>query len=314
MTEKIIQATRDWFFRRNQGWVARDYESLYTIHGIQPVVAEMDRRYQLFSKRNAVDKKTITDVQLRMKPVTDEKNVQYEIIARESIRFVYELRGVLEHEQRVIDHVLIWQTEDITPRLVAHRHRAEWSSSHVKDRHERTDLWSDMQRSKRPPAPYQRMLAYRYAELWWDRTNPDYLAFAEDCTNFVSQVLRAGNVPMHFTGKRESGWWFHHEDKVNWSYSWAVSHSLVHFLRNSSQFVHADVVDDPRQLQIGDLIGYDWDGSGMYHHMAVVTAFDGNGDPLVNAHTVNSRMRHYSYEDSHAWTERTRYLFLHLNE
>lgn len=312
--DHIVNATKEWFWRRNDNWIARDYELLYTVHGIQPVVEEMDRRFELFSKRNAVDKKTITDVDIYEVRTLDQSTHDYEVLARESIRFIYELRGTLEYEQRVIDHVLTWHVSPGKVELIAHRHRAEAVTAFESSDDGHDTLNFRAYRDHRPRAPYQRTLATRYAELWWDRVNPDYLGFHEDCTNFVSQVLYSGNIPMHVTEKRETGWWFRAEPKPNWSYSWSVAHALVNYLRKTSQYVHASEVHDPKQLQLGDMISYDWRGSGTYHHMTVVTGFDGNGDPLVNAHTVNSRMRHYSYEDSHAWTEQTRYLFLHVDD
>ncbi|PWI58138.1 hypothetical protein BM613_05355 [Sulfoacidibacillus thermotolerans] len=293
-------------------WIERDYETLYTTGGIQPAVVEMNRRDQLFAKRGAVDKKTITDVQLKLSSALDPTQTQ--VVARESIRFIYELCGRLEHEQRVIDHVFTWQVDDAQVKLVSHRHRNEQVQSAPNMQDEGGDLLPDGDwiRTESAITRYERILAHRYAELWWDRANPEYPSFAEDCTNFISQVLHAGRIPLVFTDNRESGWWFRAAPKMEWSYSWSVAHALIQFLRKASVGVRVHVVDDPKKLHIGDVIGYDWTGSGTYHHMTVVTNFDANGDPLVNAHTVNSRMRHYSYEDSYAWTEHTRYLFLHI--
>ena len=148
---------------------------------------------------------------------------------------------------------------------------------------------------------YDRNKARDYAETWWNGANPRYLHFEVDCTNFVSQCLFAGGAPMNYTGKRESGWWYQGRDgsRELWSFSWSVAHSLQSFLAVSAS-------------RLGDVICYDWDGDGRFQHNTIVTGFDAAGMPLVNAHTVNSRMRYWDYRDSYAWTPNTRYRFFHI--
>lgn len=162
--------------------------------------------------------------------------------------------------------------------------------------------------------PFYRERARHYAELWWSSANPKYLKFDVDCANFVSQCLFAGEAPMNYTGRRESGWWYRGKsgEKELWSFSWAVANSLQLYLRGSRSGLRAEAVDAPEKLSIGDVITYSFDGSGRFGHSAIVTAFDGNGMPLVNAHTVNSRRRYWDYRDSYAWTERTIYRFFHI--
>ncbi|MDF2960425.1 MAG: putative amidase [Paenibacillus sp.] len=163
---------------------------------------------------------------------------------------------------------------------------------------------------------YDRAKAVEYAEVWWDKANPSYIEFEVDCSSFVSQCLFAGGAPMNYTGKRNSGWWY--KGKYNgqelWSFSWAVAHSLQLYMLNSRTGLHAEIVDHADQLELGDVISYDWDGSGRYQHSVIVTAKDANGMPLVNAHTANSRHRYWAYKDSPAWTERTKYSFLHISD
>jgi cell wall-associated NlpC family hydrolase len=161
---------------------------------------------------------------------------------------------------------------------------------------------------------YNRAKAAQYAETWWQTPNPKYEEFEVDCTNFVSQCLFAGGAPMNYTGKRDLGWWYAGKkgNQELWSYSWAVANSLQTFLSHSRKGLHGHAVDDPRELQPGDTIAYDWDGDGRYQHNTIVTAKDANGMPLVNAHTYNSRNRYWAYKDSPAWTERTRYVFFRV--
>nr|WP_284241200.1 amidase domain-containing protein [Paenibacillus glycanilyticus] len=163
--------------------------------------------------------------------------------------------------------------------------------------------------------PYRRELAAAYADRWWNEGNPAYEEFEVNCTNYISQCLFAGHAPMNYTGKRESGWWYKGRNggKEWWSYSWAVSNALTNYLsakRNSG--LHATVVQSVEELQLGDVITYDWNGDNRYQHSTIITAFDAAGMPLVNANTVPSRHRFWDYRDSYAWTEQTNYRFFHI--
>lgn len=161
---------------------------------------------------------------------------------------------------------------------------------------------------------YNREAAVHYANLWWDHPNPEYTNFQVNCTNFVSQCLYAGNAPMTYTGKRESGWWYRHEGNGNWSFSWSVANSMYWYLAKSTTGLTAKLVDSPSALEPGDVILYDWNGDGRYQHSVVVTAMDGGGMPLVNANTTNSKHRYWDYRDSYAWSERTKYRFFHISD
>ncbi len=161
---------------------------------------------------------------------------------------------------------------------------------------------------------YRREDAVAYADRWWDSENPEFTAFAVNCTNYISQCLFAGGAPIHYTGNRATGWWYkgYVSGKEWWSFSWAVSNGLEQMLRTNSWGLRAEVVDRAEQLMLGDVIVYDWEGNGNYEHSTIVTAYDAGGMPLVNANTVSSRHRYWDYKDSYAWQENTRYQFLHI--
>ena len=153
---------------------------------------------------------------------------------------------------------------------------------------------------------YNRLKAVQYAERWWNSYNPAYKKFQNDCTNFISQCLQAGEAPMRGYPKRDTGWWLQHN---NWSYSWAVANSLRLYLSNSTIGLRARQVSSPSELILGDVICYDFEGDGRFNHNTIVTGKDADGMPLVNAHTYNSRMRYWAYEDSSAYTPNIKYKF-----
>lgn len=156
---------------------------------------------------------------------------------------------------------------------------------------------------------YDRLAAVRYAEHWWNSYNPDYPTFTVDCTNYISQCLRAGGAPMRGMPNRSQGWWY---QANNWSFSWAVAHSLRWYLSGSTSGLKGKEVQNANELHPGDVICYDFQGDGRWDHNTIVVTKDADGMPLVNAHTDNSRHRYWSYEDSTAWTPNIKYKFFQI--
>ncbi|ARI78217.1 amidase domain-containing protein [Halobacillus mangrovi] len=159
---------------------------------------------------------------------------------------------------------------------------------------------------KGTPFSYNRREAVRYAERWWDSYNSAYKHFDLDCTNYISQCLRAGGAPTWGLPNRARGWWY---TGKNWSYSWAVANSLRWYLSGSRQGLTAKEVSSADQLTPGDVICYDFEGDGRFDHNTIVVKKDSDGMPLVNAHTTNSRHRYWAYEDSTAYTPNIKYKF-----
>jgi hypothetical protein len=153
---------------------------------------------------------------------------------------------------------------------------------------------------------YDRLKAVQYAEKWWNSYNPAYHKFEVDCTNYISQCVHAGGAPMRGYPNRGSGWWMQNK---SWSYSWSVANAFPRYLETSKQGLRAKIVSDASELKLGDVICYDFEGDGKYNHTTIVTGKDSNGEPLVNAHTYNSRMRYWGYEDSTAYTPNIKYRF-----
>ncbi|MDY0395915.1 amidase domain-containing protein [Virgibacillus halophilus] len=158
---------------------------------------------------------------------------------------------------------------------------------------------------------YDRMSAVQYAENWWNSYNPAYRKFDVDCTNYVSQCLKAGGAPMWGAPNRSKGWWY---QGGSWSFSWAVAHSFRWYLSGAKQGLKGLEVHTPQELAPGDVICYDFEGDGRFNHNTIVVAKDSEGMPLVNAHTNNSRHRYWSYEDSAAWTPEINYKFFRIGE
>lgn len=156
---------------------------------------------------------------------------------------------------------------------------------------------------------YDRLGAVQYAEKYWNKRNPAYKNFSDNCTNFISQCLHAGGAPMRGHPNRGSGWWM---KQSSWSYSWTVAHSMKMYLTNSKAGLRAVRVKSVEELVPGDVICYDFEGDGRFNHTTIVVAKDKGNMPLVNAQSYDSRMRYWSYEDSTAYTPSIRYAFFHI--
>lgn len=150
---------------------------------------------------------------------------------------------------------------------------------------------------------YDRQAAVAYAREYcggaWGcgnggRYNPayrDYTDIGGDCTNFVSQVLHAGGLPMDPT-------WYYRRG-AGGSRAWVQTNGLLDYLlgtgraRLLARGRFADVVRGSQRfpkgaidrLEPGDLIAYE--EKGRVVHFAAVTGRDFRGYLVVNSHTAD---------------------------
>ncbi|MBU6145217.1 MAG: amidase domain-containing protein [Paenibacillaceae bacterium] len=161
---------------------------------------------------------------------------------------------------------------------------------------------------------YDRREAVVYARRHWNFGNAAYERFATDCTNFVSQCLFAGGIAMDYTDRRSTGWWYvgRSVQGEQWSFSWAVAQALYGALRAGAiRTMRVTWVRRVEELSLGDVIFYDFHGSGRIAHSVIVTT--PGADALVHAHTSDVRDRPWHYRDSIAWTPAVRYAFAHID-
>ncbi|MFE6166609.1 amidase domain-containing protein [Viridibacillus arvi] len=159
-------------------------------------------------------------------------------------------------------------------------------------------------------AVYNRQAAVAYADKWWDSYNPSFPRFDVDCTNYISQCLLAGGGPMWGSPNRSKGWWLR---GGNWSFSWSTPHALRWYLETSKKGLRGKRVASAYDLELGDIIFYDFQDDGRIDHSVIVTSFQ-DGEPLVNAHTSNSFHRPWEYLDSTAYTPNMKYYFFHIED
>lgn len=336
MVEEAVEMTRVWFGARHTAWVTGDCEAMCGALCAGPEVVrvarvEMERWRTLGERRRVCGRKAISDVRVRSVEALAEDRVRVE--AEEAMRLLYDIGSHTHHEQRTIRHLLVWEHRGTVWRLAAHAQETEasWATPMAPGGLDagvptgtadppgagvspmRVGTGSpDTPGEEQYRAAYDPTRAFRYAEQWWNDHNLRFQNMGVDCTNFVSQVLYAGGYPMARVGDRANGWWYRFGAHPSWSYSWAGANALAGHLRASRAPFRTRLAQTPEELSVGDVICYDWKGTGQFGHNTVVVGHDEGGRPLVDAHTVNSHQRYFSYEDSYAWTPRTQYLFVHF--
>ncbi|HWO95238.1 MAG TPA: amidase domain-containing protein [Bacillus sp. (in: firmicutes)] len=266
------------------------------------VSPEIERKTNAFQKRGVELVKCIAKGQIRSVEESDAKtSVLYDVHLQSLIKqgkFLY-------IEEEVETRMAVFYKDTLIKDQPIDFLEEELDSEHIS----RGDGEEGSAETRGREYTYDRLAVVRYAETWWNSYNPKYKKFENDCTNFISQCVHEGGAPMRGYPNKGNGWWMQNN---SWSYSWSVANAFRAYLKNSVAGLKAKQVTQPHELMLGDVICYDFEGDGRWNHTTVVVAKDGNGMPLVNAHTYNSRMRYWAYEDSTAYTPNIRYEFFHI--
>jgi len=154
---------------------------------------------------------------------------------------------------------------------------------------------------------YKAMAAY--AEKYWNNYNPDYPNFnghgaGGDCTNFVSQSLKAGgwkHAPGYVYDYTK---WFGTKDIQSDSFVGVNEWSW--FTQNAKR---STPLANVYQMQIGDVVQVDFDRDGSKDHTMMVS-YVANGMPYLTYHSSNTYRRSLSsiiasYPNSYYYAYRT---------
>lgn len=126
--------------------------------------------------------------------------------------------------------------------------------------------------------------AIDYAMKYAVKQNPGYYYWnGADCTNFVSQILKAGGVKEVYTGNQYSGWWYRGMKSV--SVSWIQARTFAKYMGVGYTCTSSwnSFTSNVRQ---GDIISYDKTRDGDYDHMAFLCAAEGT-NLYIAQHTTN---------------------------
>lgn len=152
--------------------------------------------------------------------------------------------------------------------------------------------------------------ATNYALKYALNPNSNYVVFPNDCTNFVSQIMRAGGWKDTATKQstQDSSWYY--TSKTSYAQTWSTAHGLRNRLNNgyelgaeklSRSFGGVGGVYLNNKIAKGDVVFADWDGDGRYDHaMSVVdksyfdTTVAYHSNNVVNGSMVNISANHSS--------------------
>lgn len=134
---------------------------------------------------------------------------------------------------------------------------------------------------------------FAYCGDWgWDGDARKLVKTGADCTNFASQVLWAGGLPLRWADSEHYGWWYKSGcSRRGSSRSWRQVKMLMAYLISEARV--AEFRNRAEDLEVGDLIFYrlrtaenGWRCENQdFNHTAVVSGRDGRGQPLVSYHS-----------------------------
>lgn len=142
---------------------------------------------------------------------------------------------------------------------------------------------------------YSGTAARDYAYKWYaSRNNSTYGYYSDyydctscwnDCTNFVSQALKAGGKTYLVDGVFGT-------DQFNWYYkdwpkpsnSWGGAHNFYSHWKN-----YSTLASSSSNLSVGDPVNADFSGDGHIDHTAIVTSKSSSGTIYVTQHTSDKK-------------------------
>ncbi|MCC3869882.1 amidase domain-containing protein [Terrisporobacter mayombei] len=130
---------------------------------------------------------------------------------------------------------------------------------------------------------YDRIAAVQYARKWALSRNPkfqDYEDWGGNCTNFISQCVNAGGVPMDPYGDNIMKQWYWYSDKRR-TPSWTAAQPFFEYFTgnnkgNTKNFGAYAAESNYDEMELGDIVQLIKDGKA-YHTMIITgILFDGD--------------------------------------
>ncbi|MCA6091212.1 amidase domain-containing protein [Streptomyces sp. SCA3-4] len=161
---------------------------------------------------------------------------------------------------------------------------------------------------KKQTSGYNYAAMAAYAEKYWRNYNPEYRKFNSaggDCTNFISQALKAGGwKPEAGKSSDYTKWWY---DSKGQSDSWVGANEWSWYAQNSKRVTSLSNV---YQLEVGDILQMDFDRDGSKDHSMITTYRSRVGMPYLTYHSTNTFRKSMasivaSYPDANYYAYRT---------
>ncbi|MFE7773305.1 amidase domain-containing protein [Streptomyces sp. NPDC057445] len=168
---------------------------------------------------------------------------------------------------------------------------------------------SEAQDPKGPPAsvesippdtstPEPRAYSYNkmvdYANRYWKNRNTAYRTYDSDCTNFISQAMRAGGwkiVDGNYFTRKDRKRWFYGPLASTTSYTWAGAEPWYWFASKHSK--RTKLLNNVWKLEPSDVLQADWNRDNTIDHSMIVTK-SGNGERYLTYRSSNTHNRKLS--------------------
>ena len=143
---------------------------------------------------------------------------------------------------------------------------------------------------------YDRETAVSYARRWALDRNPaytDYELWGGDCTNFISQCLRNGQIPMDYNGSSELQKWYWNSDNSR-TPAWTAAEPFYKYVignnsENTQNFGIYARNANYNELEIGDIVQLVYDNKACHNMIISEVILEGEYliDYLVCQHTYD---------------------------
>jgi len=153
-----------------------------------------------------------------------------------------------------------------------------------------TDAAADLKGAPRnvtsaPTLNYNYSAMAAYAERYVLSYNTAYRRFSNDCTNFISQAMRAGGWAMVSGFYQSNGaWWY---NWANQSYPWAGAENWHRFALSSRRTY---ILSNVWSMGLADVLQLDFDRNGNKNHTMIVVSTT-SSQKYLNYHTNDTRHR-----------------------
>lgn len=134
---------------------------------------------------------------------------------------------------------------------------------------------------------YDRISAIQYARRWALSRNPkfqDYEEWGGNCTNYISQCVNAGGIPMDSYGDNVMKKWYWYSDKKR-TPSWTAAQPFFEYFTrnnndNTNNFGVYAAESNYEEMELGDIVQLIKDGKA--YHTMIITGILFAGDEVYD--------------------------------
>ncbi|MEU3600073.1 amidase domain-containing protein [Streptomyces sp. NPDC006798] len=133
---------------------------------------------------------------------------------------------------------------------------------------------------------YDKMVTY--ANKHWKNYNGSYRKYSQDCTNFVSQIMRAGGwgETGSIINRKKNKVWFYGDYNWSTSYTWAGAENWYWFAKHHSK--RTKILDNIWKMAKADVLQLDFQGNNKNIDHTMFVTKTNRGKIYMTYHTTNT--------------------------